>query len=102
MSEEWAKRQRWWSYYRFPLVPEFRVRAPDRHNTRSFYFHWLAFRAWTSDAPMLGIEVELTDANLQFRLNLPYLWTGLFIPIFPERWHQKLWRKPKYERSSDE
>lgn len=85
---------RWWNWYRLPLMPQFRYRAPDKWNTASYYFHWLVFRAWTSDAPMLGFSVELTDRSLDIRLNLPYLWAGIFIPVFPEH-HNRFWRRPQ-------
>lgn len=87
---------RWYNWYRFPLVPQFRYRPADRQNTANFHFHWLVFRAWTSDAPMLGFEIKLNDRDLDIRVDLPYLWTGIFIPIFPDSMSHRFWRKSQY------
>lgn len=84
---------KWYYWPRCPLLPDWRIKQADKWNTWGFHFHWLVFRAWTSDAPMLGFQVELDDSQLQIRLNIPYLWTGIFIPIFPINLRHRFWRK---------
>jgi len=78
-------------WHRFSILPNIRIRPADRYNTWGFSIHWLVFRAWTNMAPRIGFEIDLDDQNLSLRLNLPYLHTGLFIPVFPQSWSQKLW-----------
>lgn len=85
----WA---RWW---RCPLILEIKFRTGNSQNTWCFGIHWLVFRAWTMDSPDIGFEVTLDDQQLQVRAWFPYLITGLFIPIFPQSWGMKLWRRPK-------
>lgn len=92
MSKAMAKRG-WWQWYRCPLVPEFKYRPGDDHNTPGFHFHWLFFRAWSCDAPQLGFEVKLDDREFEARLILPYCWAGIFIPVFPQSVAHKFWRK---------
>ena len=95
---------RWYNWPRFPLVPQLETRQEDRHNTWRFHFHWLFFRAWTSDAPMFGASFEIETYGANVRMNLPYLWVGLFLP-FPmrlEMWsHRNLWRKTTWQRESE-
>jgi len=101
MNQERLKYQLWYHWPRCPLVPDIKFRKADKHNTWSFGFHWLIFRCWTMDNPSLGASIELDDMSLQIRLRLPYLITGLFIPVFPWGLEHKLWRKPKYEMFSE-
>lgn len=85
----------WLHWDRCPIIPNIRWRSGNNQNTWSFGIHWLVFRAWTMDSPDIGFEVTLDDMGLQARVRLPYLITGFFVPLFPLRLHQKLWRKPK-------
>lgn len=88
----------WYHWHRFAVLPNIRIKKADEYNTWGFNFHWLIFRAWTSDAPMLGCSIGLDDHDLKIRVDLPYLWTGIFIPLFPANIHQRFWRKPKSSR----
>jgi len=93
-------KKKWYNWNRFPLLPQLKIRREDLHNTSSFNFHWLIFRAWTSDAPMLGAEINLAENGcFEIRLNLPYLWTGIFIPYYPA-WKNYFWRKPLIQRNA--
>lgn len=95
---------RWWRWHRFPLVPQLKIKQEDDHNTWRFNFHWLVFRAWTSDAPMLGFQVEIETYGVQVRLHLPYLWVGVFIPLGSriEAWaHRNLWRKTRFWKQKE-
>lgn len=94
MSEEYARRMKWYRSYRFPLLPVFTTKAADKHNTADFGFHWLCFRAWSMMSPDIGLEINLSDQDLMLRARIPYLILGIFIPLFPQRWMQKTWRKP--------
>lgn len=102
MSEEWAKRNVWYRNYRFSLLPNYRIRPADEHNEWSFYFDWLFLKVWTMMCPDIGFEIELNDQDFYFKLLLPYLIVLFSIPVFPQRWHQKLWRYPRdrYESAS--
>ena len=88
----------WYHWHRFAVLPNLRIKQADQWSTWGFHFHWLFFRAWTMDCVWLGAEVELDDQQLQVRVNIPYLIMGLFIPLFPQSWGQKLWRKRKGPR----
>lgn len=92
----------WAKWYRCPLIPQVWWRTGNRQNTWSFGIHWLVFHAWTMDNPEIGASIALDDRQLEIRLRLPYLITGLFIPIFPERFAHKLWRKSKHIPSTSE
>lgn len=94
LNQAMCEPEKWYHWSRCSLLPTLKTRKADRFNTASFNFHWLIFRAWTSDAPMLGFSVEFSDRDLSIRLNLPYLWTGLFIPIFPNNYRNRFWRRP--------
>lgn len=99
ISATYMAKEKWYNWRRLPLLPKLKTRKEDLHNTSSFNFHWLVFRAWTSDAPMLGIEVNLAENGyFNIRLNLPYLWTGIFIPYYSE-WTHRFWRKPPIQRN---
>lgn len=95
ISEEYVHQLKWYYWPRLPLLPDYRFKKADEHNEWRFWIHWLIFRAWTSGSPGIGFEVKLDDQQLMIRLTLPYLYTGLFIPLFPWKWHQKLWRYPR-------
>lgn len=84
----------WYFWHRFAVLPRFFTRKADQYNTWQFHFHWLVFRAWSMDSPDIGAEITLDDRQLEIRLRLPYLITGAFIPLFPESWAHKLWRRP--------
>lgn len=85
-------------WYRFPLLPVVKIRQPDMWNTWFFNFHWLAFRLWTMDSPDIGVEINLDDQTLQIRGRIPFVIFGLFIPLFPQSWAHKLWRKSRQYR----
>lgn len=91
-------------WYRFPLIPVIEIRPEDRHSKSSFHFHWLVLRAWSMMSPDIGIELALDDQYFIIKLRVPYIIVGIFIPAFPQRWHQKLWRVKNYSLSeaSDE
>lgn len=94
--------RKWWNWHLCPLVPQIRTRQEDRHNTWSFHFHWLLFRAWTSDAPTLGVNAEIETYGAHLRFHFPYLWAGIFIPfgMYVDSWiHRHLWRKTKFQRN---
>ena len=91
----------WYRWHRFALVPTWHYRPANYQNTFSFHFHWLCFRLWTIDSPDLSAEVTLDDMGLQIRWRIPYVIMGLFIPLFPMRWHQKLWRKSAWSAEID-
>jgi hypothetical protein len=94
------KQETWYSWHRLPLAPQWSFRKEDEYNTSGFHFHWLIFRAWTSDAPMLGASIDLAESGcFQIRINLPYLWCGIFIPYYPA-WRNRFWRKPKKQRDA--
>lgn len=82
----------WYRYWRFPLLPEFYNRAPDRWNMRDLGVTWLCFSAWTLTSPELGIEVGLDDQVAYARVRLPYLQIWVKLPIFPRALTQKTWR----------
>ncbi len=92
MSEEAARREKWYRHWRFPLLPTLSVRSRDKFNSSDFNFHWLFFRCWSGMSPDIGLEVMLTDQEFIIRMHLPYLCIGVFIPLFPRRWTQKTWR----------
>lgn len=95
MNDGFVNRWQWFNWPRFPLVPQLKIKQEDKHNTWGFNFHWLMFRVWTGDAPMLGAEIDI-DTDFKVRLNLPYVWTAIIIPIAPYgAWTFKFWRKPK-------
>ncbi len=98
MSEEEMRWQKWYYWYRLPLLPIVRYRPETKHDVSSFSVHWLVFRAWTNIAPRLGVEINVDD-NLSFRLNIPYLHTGIFIPILPTNVRQRFWRKKPWPGS---
>ncbi len=85
--------QRWWNHPRFRLVPLLNRRPGDRWNPPRFNFDWLGFAVWSKDTPDVHISVRLDDQALRFRLEPPYLHVEWAVPLFPYRWHQKLWRK---------
>ena len=94
VNPEYAWTTKWWSFGgRFPLIPQWRFKPENEYNTSGFWFHWLAFRAWTMDSPDIGFQINLDDQQLELRIRLPYLITGLWIPLFPFSFHQKTWRK---------
>lgn len=100
MNPDYIWTLKWWAFGgRFPLVPQLRIRAADSWNTAGFYFHWLGFRAWSMDSVDVGFEVNLSDTDLGLRFRVPYLILGFWLPVFPQSWSQKLWRKPKRDVS---
>lgn len=98
MSEERAATDNiipWYHWHRFAVLPNLKIKPGDRYNTWGFSFHWLFFRCWTMDSPDITFSINLNDQSLNIRFEPPYLCMGFFIPLFPWRLHQKLWRKPK-------
>jgi hypothetical protein len=92
-SEEYQRWTKWYYWHRFSLLPQWRYRPRDEQNCSAFSFHWGVFRLWTMMSPDLGASVELNDRDLEIRVRLPYLITGLFIPVFPQIFSHKLWRR---------
>lgn len=99
VAGEFAAERSWLRWDRCPIIPHIRWRTGNEQNTWSFGIHWLIFRAWTMDSPDIGAEISLDDMGFQARIRIPYLITGLFVPLFPWRMHQKLWRRPKRKHS---
>ncbi len=83
----------WYHWHRFALLPKLTIREADDQNRWRFHFHWLVFRAWSMDSVDISAEVNLNDQDLVIRAHVPYLIFGLFIPVFPWWFHQKLWLK---------
>lgn len=102
VSEEYLHTLKWYYWPRLPILPDWRFRPADKHNEWSLHAHWLIFRFWTLGSPDFGFEVHLDDQQLVIRLRLPYLIAGLFIPVFPQSWHQKLWRYPRNSFRADQ
>lgn len=95
MNSEFAWQNKWWAFGgRFPLLPISRYRNEDQHNTSAYHFHWLGFRLWTMDSVDTGFEINLCDRDLGIRFRVPYLIFGFWLPLFPNSFSQKLWRKP--------
>jgi len=91
---EWAKRQRWWMHWKFPLVPWIEFKKGDDRNTKGFKFHWLFFSVWSSDTPAMQFQISIEE-KLSIRLEPPYLHCGIFIPLMPWKWFYSMWRKPR-------
>lgn len=83
----------WYRWWRFPIFPHLRTRKADEQNTSSFSFHWLIFRVWSMDSVEIKVEIALDDQRFVARAMVPYLIFGIFVPVFPQSWTQKLWRK---------
>lgn len=96
MSPEYVWTTKWWAFGgRFPLLPVFRFRAGNQYNTDGFHFQWLSFRVWSMDSVQLSFDIGIDDQICWVKFFVPYLIFGIFQPIFPHRFSQKLWRKPK-------
>jgi hypothetical protein len=102
MNPDYLYQLKWYYWPRCPLLPDYRFKPGDKYNEWNFHFNWLIFRAWTMMSPDIGIEIQLDDQQLMIRARIPYLIFGLFIPIFPFSWHQKLWRYPRMKGSPNE
>lgn len=85
----------WYQWHRFPLVPIIRTRKADHYNTWSCSVFWLCFKYWTKDTPFIKLEFEINDLDIVLRIEPSYLHGGIFIPIFPWWFTQRLWRRPK-------
>jgi hypothetical protein len=86
-NEYWPK-----GWYRFPLIPVIRYSPEDKYNRSRFSFHWMCFRIWDSMAPHFGVEFKIELSSIDIRLNLPYLYTGIFIPLIDPITEQRFWR----------
>jgi hypothetical protein len=97
MAEECAQTVKipWYHWHRFAVLPNLQIKKADQYNTWGFSFHWLVFRCWTMDSPDITFSVNLNDQSLNIRFEPPYMCMGLFIPVFPQTWSQKLWRKTR-------
>lgn len=93
-------RRPWYRWQRFPLLPEWGYRPENRHNRADWWFHWLGLHCWTMMSPDLEVSVTLDDQSLSLRLFVPYLIIDFRVPLFPQSWHQKLWRTKKWEIQS--
>lgn len=98
VNPEYAYELKWYYWPRCSLLPVFKYRPANKHSCADISFTWLVFRAWTNISPQLGVEIML-DESLQIRLNLPYLHTGIFIPLFP--YSHRFWRVPKRDWSAE-
>jgi len=85
---------KWYHHYRFPLLPVIHRRTADKHNTSVFSFSWLFFRASTIDSFEFNFQISLQESFV-IRAMAPYLIFGVFIPILPESFLYRFWRKPK-------
>lgn len=94
MNPEFVHQLKWYYWPLCPLLPDWRYRPGDSQNCWDFHVHWLVFRLWTKMTPDIGFEFELGQ-QIQIRVNLPFLHTGIFIPLMPWQFHYKFWRVPK-------
>jgi hypothetical protein len=92
----------WYNNEIFPLIPIYRPKKSDEHNTAGFSFSWLFIKIWSLDA--FGFELAVNvDGHWGIGVTaiLPYLRVVLCIPC-PQRlgmWVQRnLWRRPKNSR----
>ena len=93
------RKYRWYSSYKFPLIPRLELKKGNEHNTNGFSFRWLFITLWTLDAVQFEFAVVAdTHWGIGFTGLLPYLRWTICIPC-PEKlsmWVQRnLWRKPK-------
>lgn len=93
---------RWFNWYRFPLVPDWRFRPENEQNTWSLHFHWLIFRFWTMDSLALKLEIGIGDDQLEARVFLPYLIAGIYVPILPQMTMYRFWRKSPMSKKIEE
>lgn len=85
----------WYHHHLFAVLPNWSYWEGNEQNCSSFKFHWLVFRMWSMSSPDFGFEASFSQAQIQLRIRLPYLITGLFIPVMPWEWEYKLWRKSR-------
>jgi len=90
-----VKPPKWYRSGPLPLLPAYRHRKADKHNTSAFHFDWLVFRFWTLDTFRLGAEIEIQLDQCYFRLFAPYCTFGVFIPLLSWRYAHAFNRKPK-------
>lgn len=93
------RKETWYNKNIFPLIPLFRYKKGDEHNTASFTFRWLIFTAWSLDCFQLELSVNAdTHWGIGIKGLLPYLRWVIAIPC-PENLSIKidnfLNRKPK-------
>ncbi len=95
------KQPKWWNHPTFPLVPLFKYRPADYHNTAGWCFTWLGIKLWTLDAANFELAVVLDDHwGLGVTAIVPYLRIAITIPMPMKMamWLQKnLWRKSQIE-----
>lgn len=87
-----AEDRKWYRWARFPLLPIVSYRPAEGWNTSSWIFSWLMIRLWTLDSFQFSVGIDLDDQGLKVLGILPYLRWVIWLAIFPERWHQRLWR----------
>lgn len=90
-----APKRYWYNHPRFPIWPKFVFREGNEWNTNQYRFHWLCFSWWTCDAPHLSFSFEINDRQIEIRIQPPYLFGGIFIPLFPDHYTNRFWRKAK-------
>lgn len=97
MSEVETTRQplKWYNNSRFPLLPRLVHRKPNEHNTRHLSFSWLFLSMWTIDTFSFAIEAKAELGVVYFRIFIPYLIIGLYVPLLPWRYDSFLDRKAK-------
>lgn len=78
----YKKRNKFWYYNQFPLLPILSIREADEYNTKAISFKWLFFTFWTLDSFSF-------DLSLAFSAHwgvgvigiLPYLRWAITIPL---------------------
>lgn len=90
----WGDIPRWYHWYRFALLPSVKIRRPDKWNTWSMHFSWLCFDFWTMDSISFGVEFNIQE-DIMFRFQIPFAILAIHIPILPQFFLQKFWRKSK-------
>ncbi|RLC23191.1 MAG: hypothetical protein DRH56_07855, partial [Deltaproteobacteria bacterium] len=58
-------------------------------------FSWLNLRVWSMISPDIGFEFNIEGIGAYLSVRVPYVKIMLWLMLFPEAWHQKLWRVPR-------
>jgi len=87
----------WYRSNKFPLLPNVVKRKSDKHNTRSFSFHWLFFKFWILDSFNLELSVVCSGHwGIGVIGILPYLRWAVSIPV-PDK--LSFWLEKKTNRA---
>ncbi len=80
-----TRKEKWYSTYRFPLIPVYTYRKGDKYNTKSLSFRWLFFTFWTLDSFQFELSFVIdTHWGIGITGILPYFRWTLCIPC-PEK-----------------